>query len=193
MNKKIAYIMLISAGLALLGLYRQSALDDLSITMAQTAAAHRPAPGIAAPAFRLEGLDGRTYVVGGPRERPLIVNFWASWCGPCQEEAPDLVRLYERYKDKLDLYAVNVTQGDSLPAVQSFVKRNGLPFPVLLDKRGRAAERYRILAVPTSFLIGKDGLIKEIVHVVSPEEWVKKVNRLIGEEGGGGTAQSLSE
>src|SRR4051794_16340982 len=80
-----------------------------------------PKASFLAPSFTLTGLDGSTYTVGGAREKPLFVNFWASWCGPCEEEAPDLVNLYNKYKGQFDLYAVNVTQGDKLENVKAFV------------------------------------------------------------------------
>src|SRR5690606_35627931 len=77
-------------------------------------AATAPLEGEAAPAFSLPGLDGgKVYSVGGRRDKPLIVNFWASWCGPCEKEMPELKALYEKYKDRIDLYAVNATKYDT--------------------------------------------------------------------------------
>ncbi|MBE1441064.1 TlpA disulfide reductase family protein [Paenibacillus sp. OAS669] len=131
------------------------------------------------PSFTLQGLDGKTYRVGGQRDKPLMINFWASWCGPCKEEAPDLAKVYEKYKDKFDLYAVNVTREDRMADVQSFVKRNGFTFPVLLDKEGATAELYRILFVPTSFLIDKQGVLREVIHVLPPEQLEQRIQSLI--------------
>ncbi|MDT2240531.1 TlpA disulfide reductase family protein [Paenibacillus larvae] len=130
--------------------------------------------GSSAPSFSLTGLDGKSYNVGGSRDKLLLVNFWASWCGPCRTEAPDLVQLYNKYKDKMDLYAVNVSQGDSMRNIQAFVDEFKFPFPVLLDKEGTVASAYRILAIPTSFLIDKNGKIVEIFNVLPPKELEKK-------------------
>lgn len=130
-----------------------------------------------APSFTLTGLDGKSYEVGGSRDKLLWVNFWASWCGPCRAEAPDLVKIYNKYKDKLDLYAVNVSQGDSMRNIQSFVDEFQFPFPVLLDKEGKAASTYKILAIPTSFLIDKSGKIVEIFNVLPPKELEKKIQK----------------
>lgn len=144
-----------------------------------SAGSSNAAIGQAAPAFHLEGLDGKRYSVGGKREKPLILNFWASWCGPCHEEAPDLKRIYEAYKDRIDLYAVNVTKGDGMGGVKGFVKQYGVTFPVLLDKEGKAADLYRILFVPTSFLIDRDGKLREVVHMLPKEQWDAKIERLL--------------
>ncbi|TVY08322.1 TlpA family protein disulfide reductase [Paenibacillus cremeus] len=137
--------------------------------------------GQAIPPFKLKALDGAEYEVGGPRERPLMINFWASWCGPCHEEAPDLKQVYERYKGQFDLYAVNVTKGDGLKEAQSFARQYDYPFPVLLDTSGAAASAYRILFVPTSFLIDKKGNLKEVIHVLPRDELEKRIKQLIEE------------
>ncbi|KEQ26260.1 TlpA family protein disulfide reductase [Paenibacillus tyrfis] len=131
------------------------------------------------PAFTLKGLDGGEYKVGGARDKPLMVNFWASWCGPCREEAPALKQVYDRYKGQFDLYAVNVTRGDELEAVKRFVNQAQFSFPVLLDTSGEAADAYRLLFVPTSFLIDRQGRLKEVIHVLPPDQLEDKIKRLI--------------
>jgi thiol-disulfide isomerase/thioredoxin len=136
-----------------------------------------------APAFDLQGLDGKAYhVVGGEREKPLIINFWASWCGPCHEEAPDLERMYDTYKGELDIYAVNVTKGDRIEDVRGFVKQYGLSFPVLLDQKGSTAESYRLLFVPTSFLVNKQGVLVDVIHVLPPAELESKIKLLLNKD-----------
>jgi thiol-disulfide isomerase/thioredoxin len=133
-----------------------------------------------APAFDLNGLDGKAYHVGGAREKPLIINFWASWCGPCHDEAPEFKRMYERHKNELDVYSVNATQKDQLEAVRGFVKQYKLSFPVLLDHQGTVSGKYRLLFVPTSFLVNRQGIVVDVIHVLTPEELEKKVRLLIG-------------
>ncbi|MFD0698562.1 TlpA family protein disulfide reductase [Paenibacillus sp. GCM10027628] len=132
-----------------------------------------------APSFTLTGLDGKEYTIGGPREKPLLVNFWASWCGPCAAEAPDLVAMYKKYEGQFDLYAVNVTPGDKMDNIKKFVDEYKFPFPVLLDKKGENADTYRVVAIPTSFLIDKNGVVREVIHVLSPRELDKKISNLI--------------
>jgi thiol-disulfide isomerase/thioredoxin len=132
-----------------------------------------------APSFSLTGLDGLQYKVGGQRQKPLMINFWASWCGPCADEAPDLIAIYKKYEGQFDLYAVNTTQTDKLPEVKKFVQDHGYPFPVLLDQEGKAAELYRFLFIPTSYLIDKNGVIQEVINVLPRKELDKKIKQLI--------------
>lgn len=136
-----------------------------------------PRAGAPAPAFSLKGLDGRVYEVGGKREKLLLLNFWASWCGPCEEEAPLLVKLYEKYAASLDLYAVNVTAEDSRANAESFAKAFAFPFPVLLDEQGQIAAKYRIFGIPTSFLINRDGDIVDVIHLADAAQWEAKISR----------------
>jgi thiol-disulfide isomerase/thioredoxin len=136
-----------------------------------------PQPGAPAPAFSLKGLDGKVYEVGGKRDKLLLLNFWASWCGPCEEEAPLLVKLYEKHKDSLDLYAVNVTAEDSRANAESFAKAFAFPFPVLLDEQGQIAAKYRIFGIPTSFLINRDGDIVDVIHLADAAQWEAKLSR----------------
>jgi thiol-disulfide isomerase/thioredoxin len=137
-----------------------------------------PQIGLEAPLLELPALDGLTYKVGGKRDKPLLLNYWASWCGPCREEAPDLTRLYDQYKDRFDIYAVNVTVQDEVSAAKDMVKEFDFKFPVLLDYQGRSMDIYNYKAIPTSFLIDKDGKIVEIMHVVEPKHLEQRILEL---------------
>ncbi|MDB5056310.1 MAG: thiol-disulfide oxidoreductase ResA family protein [Bacilli bacterium] len=132
-----------------------------------------------APAFDLEGMDGQTYKVGGKRDKPVLVNFWASWCDACEIEAPDLKQLYDKYKGQFDLYAVNTTDKDHLADAQAFVKSHSLPFPILLDTKGKAADLYRFSFIPTSFLIDRNGVVVEVVNLLTAKELESKIKKLI--------------
>lgn len=143
-------------------------------------AANTLKPGTLSPSFTLEGMDGSHYEVGGKREKPLLLNFWASWCDPCKEEAPDLVRLYETYGDKLDVYGINVTTYDKLDHAKEFVAEYGYKFPVLLDEKEEAYRSFNGIAFPTNVLIDSNGVIHEvIVGYLPPEELEAKVKSLL--------------
>lgn len=144
-------------------------------------AASAPLEGQAAPAFSLASLDGtETYSVGGKRDRPLLLHFWASWCGPCEEEAPALQTLYEKYRDRIDLYAVNATRYDTVRGAQDFVRDLELTFPVLMDESGKVTDAYKVFAFPASFLVDRDGVVRErIDRVLTLEEWEQKIEAVL--------------
>ncbi|RCX21708.1 thiol-disulfide isomerase/thioredoxin [Fontibacillus phaseoli] len=143
-------------------------------------AENAPKPGTPAPEFSLAGLDGKTYEVGGKRDKPLLLNFWASWCDPCKEEAPDLVKLADKYGSQLDVYAVNVTFYDKLDNAKEFVENYGYTFPVLLDEKEKLYRMYNGIAFPTNVLIDENGKVQDvIVGTLSKEELEAKIKKLL--------------
>ncbi|NPA31821.1 MAG: TlpA family protein disulfide reductase [Chloroflexi bacterium] len=125
-----------------------------------------PAPqvGFPAPDFTLPTLEGSTLRLSDLRGQAVILNFWASWCPPCKAEMPALQRVYEAYQPQgLVVVAVNVTAQDARPNVEAFVAEHGLTFPVALDLDARVAAAYRVHSLPTTFFIGPDGVIHDIV------------------------------
>ncbi|NEW04868.1 TlpA family protein disulfide reductase [Paenibacillus sp. SYP-B3998] len=115
--------------------------------------------GLKAPDFTLEGLDSQTYRLASFRGKPTIVNFWASWCGPCVDEAPSFAKLHEAYGSQVNIVAINLTTLDSLENVQAFVQRYHFRFPILLDTAGDTAAKYRIQPIPSTFFLDKNGVI----------------------------------
>jgi cytochrome c biogenesis protein CcmG/thiol:disulfide interchange protein DsbE len=134
-----------------------------------------------APSFSLSSLDGTSsFKAGGKRDKVLIINFWAAWCGPCDVEAPDLKDIYEKYKDKLDLYAVNATKYDKLREAKDFVKEQQFVFPVLTDAKGDVGDLYKVFSYPTSFIVDRDGVIRERIEgIISREEWEVLLQKVI--------------
>ncbi|NWL89424.1 MULTISPECIES: TlpA family protein disulfide reductase [unclassified Paenibacillus] len=161
----LAAVLYVNLGQGSFGLWgkgeKEAAASSQSLT--ELIAAGAPKPGTPAPSFTLEGLNGQTYTVGGERDKALLLNFWASWCDPCKEEAPDLVALAKKYGDSLDVYAVNVTLYDQLDKVKKFVEDYDYTFPVLLDKKEEVYRKFNGMAFPTNVLIGKDGVIQEVI------------------------------
>ncbi|WP_010274814.1 TlpA family protein disulfide reductase [Paenibacillus senegalensis] len=132
-----------------------------------------------APSFELEAMDGEVYKVGGEKDKPILLNFWASWCGPCELEAPDFKKLFEQYGDEMDLYAVNLTQTDRMANIEEFVGRHQLPFPILLDKDGQIKDLYQVHFIPSTYLIDRHGIVIDIFHTLELKELEKRVKRLI--------------
>lgn len=172
-NLIVIALVLVLAGFAI---YQNMAVADKEVSLPSETA---PKPNYLAPSFSLAGLDGQSYEVGGARNKVLLINFWASWCGPCEVEAPDLKRLADKYKDSLDVYAVNVTAQDRMDNVKSFVKFHQFDFPVLLDTDGAAADVYRIRGLPTTFLVNPEGVITDAFNLLNPDELEKRIKELV--------------
>jgi cytochrome c biogenesis protein CcmG/thiol:disulfide interchange protein DsbE len=115
--------------------------------------------GFKAPEFSLNDLDKEKMHSIHELNKPVIINFWASWCGPCRQEAPELIRLYEEYKGEVEIYAINLTHSDDIPSVKQFVDEFGLEFPVLLDETGSVSNAYNVIAIPTTYYIDRDGVV----------------------------------
>jgi peroxiredoxin len=125
-----------------------------------------PAPrqGFLAPDFTLHTPDGEMVSLSGLRGRPLLINLWASWCLPCRAEMPAIQRVYDEYRDQgFTVLAINATNQDSVSEAVSFVQSNSLTFPILLDEDGSVSQQYSLRALPTSFFVDSEGVIREVV------------------------------
>src|SRR5271157_465316 len=125
-----------------------------------------PAPqkGFLAPEFKLETLDGQSIALTDYRGKAVLVNVWATWCPPCRAEMPTIEKVYQEYQNQgLVVLGVDSTIQDDPTAIAPFVKQYNITFPILLDINGEASDLYELRSLPTSFFIGRDGVIKEVV------------------------------
>ena len=125
-----------------------------------------PAPqkGFLAPDFSLHNSDGGTIKLSELRGRPVLLNIWASWCSPCKAEMPALERAYQSYATQdFVILGVNATNQDDAAQAISFVEDQGLTFPVLFDEDGEVSHSYHVRALPSSFFIDSQGIIRDIV------------------------------
>jgi peroxiredoxin len=120
-----------------------------------------PEVGKLAPDFTLTTLDGKQVSLSQFRGKIVMVNFWQSSCSNCRDEMPYLQAIYEKWpRDGLEILAISV--GEKAAFVQSFVERQGLTFPALLDSDEAVNNIYQISRIPTTFFVNADGIIKEI-------------------------------
>jgi peroxiredoxin len=114
-----------------------------------------------APDFAVPGLAGGTLALAKYRGRPVVINFLATWCGPCWRELPDFDEAAEKYQDR-GLVVVGLAVKDSRDSVQRLVSNLGLTFPIGLDPAGAiAVERYRITGMPVTVFVDRQGVIRK--------------------------------
>lgn len=140
------------------------------------------ARGVEAPGFALPRLtDGTLMALEAARGQVVLVNFWATWCQPCEDEMPAMDRLYRVLAPEgFEMLAVSVDEESQ--AVLAFRERLGVSFPILLDPRQDVARQYQTTGFPESFLIDRDGMIVE--RYIGPRDWdhgtyAKRIRRLL--------------
>ena len=132
---------------------------SLVATVCQCGGNPAPQVGKPAPDFELPDLSGQSVSLGDLQGKPVLVNFWATWCGPCVYEMPYIQEVHDEWEGKdLVVLAINVGEGSS--EVQQFMEDNNLSFPVLLDTNGKLAEIYSIRGIPTTIFIDMEGVIQ---------------------------------
>lgn len=133
-----------------------------------------------APNFELMSLSGSPITLNSLQGKKVLLNFWASWCGPCQAEMPEMVEFYTAYEQDIEIIAVNMTNLERRQEdIDDFVTNYNVKFPVLLDKKGTVGELYQVRNIPTTFFIDSEGRIQErISGVLSYDQMIEMKNKL---------------
>ena len=123
---------------------------------------------VALPALTMQTLDGRTLTEEDLRGKVTLVNFWATWCGPCRAEIPDLIKLQNRYPDQLQVIGVSTDEGPT-QVVDDFSKQFGINYPIVMSTPELNRVFPGVMALPTSFIVDPDGrVVQTHVGLVPP-------------------------
>jgi len=177
--KRFISILLVTILIALCGIYiYMDEKDKAALAQLNVNEDFKPKVNHATQAAMLPDLTDQHVNFGGPQAKLQLINFWASWCGPCILEAPDLVKLHKNYSDVLTIYAVNSTRYDKEREARAFVEQYGFTFDVLFDREGDFTELYKVNTYPTSFVVDKDGVIRERINgVITYEQWERIIEK----------------
>ena len=136
-----------------------------------------------APDFSLEARGGKTVNLSQFKGQVVMINFWATWCGPCRQEMPLLESIYKKYnKAGFTLLGVNV-EPDSKPA-EDWLKQTPVSFPVLFDKQSKVSKLYEVSGMPSTVIVDRKGNVRVIHHGYKPgdeNEYMTSIRALVRE------------
>lgn len=139
----------------------------------------------AAPDFTLElfeEMGGGQFTLSENRGKVIVINFWASWCGPCRVEAPALQQVWEAYESRGDVLIVGVDYVDNTNDALGYINEFGITYPNGPDLGTRISDAYRIQGVPETFVVGKDGNIFQFIYAgVSARDLANIIDRALAQ------------
>ena len=134
--------------------------------------------GRPAPSFTLQDMTGHEVSLDDYRGKIVILDFWATWCGPCRVSMPMLDNIQQNYSGKLSVVAVNLQEPKGV--VREYILAQNLHSTVLLDEEGSVGIRYGAESIPLQILIDQKGIVRYIaMGVKSPREWRDEINKLL--------------
>ncbi len=116
--------------------------------------------GSSAPSFNLKNLEGKSFSLESQKGKVVLLRFWSTQCKSCKEEMPKLEATYKNLKSS-GMVMITINSRDTAEKTAEFIVGMGLTFPILIDENRDAARKYKVFGVPTSFLIDKEGVIRE--------------------------------
>ena len=140
-----------------------------------------PREGEIIPDFELPTLDGRMVRLSALRGSPVLINFWATWCGPCKQEMPLFAEQYDWNKGRgLRVLAIDTLANDNVEDMRAFARQLNLNFDVLVDEQDAVAGGWNVMGLPTTFFIKADGTIAK-VHVgqLTPDQLIENMKLIL--------------
>ena len=136
--------------------------------------------GQPAPNFELQSLGGQSVSLKDFKGKPVVINFWATWCGPCVYEMPFMQEIHNEWSAK-GLVLLTINKGESLARVSQFMQYYNLSLSILLDTKEVVNQRYNVIGIPITFFIDKDGIIQEKVIGAFPNkaEIEKRISKIM--------------
>lgn len=138
--------------------------------------------GQLAPDFTLQNMQGEEVTLSDLRGKRVVLNFWATWCPPCEAEMPHMQKYYEQYKkeDNVEIIGVNLTYAnEKVERVEQFLKSYNISFPILLEQNEMVAQQYQIITIPSTYMIDTKGKIqKKIIGPLDLESLRENVIQL---------------
>ncbi len=154
--QRVAQAIALAGVLALLGLLVWKVAFDRQGGVAAEIAAGKP---VRAPAFELERLDrDGMLTMSALKGKAVVVNFWASWCGPCRDETPFLQKTYEQYRGR-GLVVLGIDVNDYRPDARRFMERFGVTYPVVFDGRGSLIGKWGVTGYPETYFVDRHGKV----------------------------------
>lgn len=139
----------------------------LTLTTAAVWSASKDLTNQIAPDFTLKSLDGQNIKLSEHRGEVILINFWASWCGPCRQEMPLLDELHQKYSPMgFSLYGVNVEEDSE--AAKKMLGDLSVSFPILFDTENDVSKAYDVIAMPTTVIVDRDGMVHYIHRGYKP-------------------------
>ena len=136
-----------------------------------------------APDFTFYDLEGNSHALSDFRGKPVILNFWASWCGPCKAEMPEFQTAFDTYGEQIQFLIVNLTDGgqETVKSASAYITEKGYTFPVYYDTDLAGANAYGVYAVPVTYFIDEDGgLVTQTAGMLTGETLQRGIDALLG-------------
>ncbi|MDH5761515.1 MAG: TlpA family protein disulfide reductase [Nitrospinota bacterium] len=165
----IYMVLFVAAILIMVDHYYETPVTLADVQLPPGVDIEKPEIGFKAPAFTARNLKGNRVQLADHKGQVVILNLWATWCGPCRVEMPGMENLYRRYRSQgLEILAVSLDKGPP-GKVQAFTDEYKLSFPVLLDSEGQVESKYHTLTIPTTYVIDKKGMV--VAEVDGAKNW----------------------